>query len=74
MNLIRKFPVATLGGIVGFLVMMLGTAVQMGLIPDRYAAWVALALAGLTWIGARLAHSVVTPLVEPKGADGKQLS
>lgn len=70
---IKKFPVAWMTIALTFLTSADAVAIWTHLLTKDQATWVALGLALLTAILGKAAHSKVTPVVDPKAADGTPL-
>lgn len=69
----RIFPVAWMTIALTFLTSADAVAIWTHLLTKDQATWVGLTLAGLTAILGKAAHDKVTPVADPKAADGTPL-
>jgi hypothetical protein len=70
---IKRFPVATVTAVVALLMTTDALAIWRSVLTQNEAAWVSLGLTVLGIILGKAAHNSVTPLADPKNAEGVPL-
>lgn len=70
---IKKFPVATVTAVVAFLMTTDALAIWQNVLTKNEATWVGFGLTLVSIILGKAAHASVTPLADPKTAEGVPL-
>lgn len=66
-------PVAWMTGTLAVLSTLLAVDEQFHVLPEGWTKWLLLASAAITILLGKLTHGVVTPLVDPRAANGRRL-